>query len=91
VPHAAADNWIERQELAGERRRDPRKATTVARDKEEKMLREALIRQRAAEIMELALSDPLYGVSREEAIKRAAARVGEKYGRPKSEKKGGKK
>jgi len=38
----------------------------VTRDKEEKLLREALIRQRAAEIVELALSDPFYGVSREE-------------------------
>jgi hypothetical protein len=45
----------------------------VTRDKEEKLLRDALTRRRAAEIMELALSDPLYGVSREEAMKRAAA------------------
>jgi hypothetical protein len=42
----------------------------VTRDKEEKLLRDALIRQRAKEIMELALSDPLYGVSREEATDR---------------------
>ncbi len=62
----------------------------MTRDKEEKMLRDALIRERVAEIMELALSDPLYGVSREEAVRRAAERVAEKYGR-KVEEKGGKK
>jgi hypothetical protein len=63
----------------------------VTRGKEEKLLRDALIRQRLADIMGLAQADPLYGVSREEAMKRAAARVAEKYGRPKDEKKGGKK
>ncbi len=63
----------------------------MTRDKEDKLLREALIRQRAAEIMELALSDPLYGVSREEAVRRAAAKVAEKHGREAVEKKGGKK
>lgn len=42
----------------------------MTRDKEEKPLRDALIRQRAAEIMELALSAPLYGVSREEVVRR---------------------
>lgn len=31
--------------------------------------------------MELALSDPIYGVSREEAVRRAAKEVAEKYGR----------
>jgi hypothetical protein len=56
-----------------------------------KLLREALIRQRAAEIMKLALSDPLYGISREEAIKRAAQRVAEKYGRKAGQKKGNEK
>ncbi|HEX8282649.1 MAG TPA: hypothetical protein VF588_04815 [Pyrinomonadaceae bacterium] len=54
----------------------------MTRDKEEKLLREALIRQRLKEITELALSDPLYGVSREEAMKRAAKKVAEKYGQP---------
>lgn len=63
----------------------------MTRDKEEKLLREALARQRAAEIMELALSDPLYGISREEAIKRAAARVAEKYERAAREEEVGKK
>ena len=38
--------------------------------------------------MESAPSDPLSGVSREEAIKRAAARVAEKYGRVEGEKGG---
>jgi hypothetical protein len=52
----------------------------VTRDKEEKTLLDALLRQRLKEIVELALSDPLYGVSREEAMRRAAARVAEKYG-----------
>lgn len=51
----------------------------MTRDKEEKLLREALIRQRAAEIMELALSDPLYGVSREEAVSRTAEKLAEMY------------
>jgi hypothetical protein len=41
------------------------------RDNEEKLLRDTLIRQRAAEIIELAQADPLYGVSREEAMRRA--------------------
>lgn len=63
----------------------------MTQDKEEKMLREALIRHRAAEVMELALSDPRYGVSREEAMRRAAARVAEKSGRAAGEMKGGKK
>ncbi len=40
--------------------------------------------------MELALSDPLYGVSREEAVRRAAKRVAEKDGRPADRKKDGK-
>ena len=62
----------------------------MTRDKEEKTLRDALLRQRLEEIVELAQSDPLYGVSREEAMRRAAARVAEKYGRPTQEKGGGK-
>jgi hypothetical protein len=37
----------------------------VTRDKEEKTLRDALLRQRLREIVELAEADPLYGVSRE--------------------------
>ena len=45
----------------------------MTRDKEEKLLRYALIRQRLKELTELAQSDPLYGVSREEAWRRAAA------------------
>jgi hypothetical protein len=61
------------------------------RDKEEKMLRDALLRCRLEEIVELAQSDPLYGVSREEAVRRAAARVAEKYGRAAPEKEDGKK
>jgi hypothetical protein len=63
----------------------------VTRDKEEKTLRDALLRRRLKEIVELAEADPLYGVSREEAMRRAAARVAEKYGREEGEKKGGKK
>jgi hypothetical protein len=62
----------------------------VTRDKEEKTLRDALLRQRLKEIVELAEADPLYGVSREEAMRRAAARVAEKYGRSAGEEKGGK-
>lgn len=50
----------------------------LTRDKEEKTLCDALLRQRLKEIVELAQADPLYGVSREEAMRRAA----EKYGRP---------
>lgn len=53
----------------------------MTRDKEEKILRDALLRRRLKEIVELAQADPLYGVSREEAVRRAAARVAEKYGR----------
>lgn len=49
----------------------------MTRDKEEKMLRDALLRQRLKEIVELAEADPLYGVSREEAMRRAAAREAE--------------
>ena len=47
----------------------------MTRDKEEKTLRDALLRQRLKEIGELAEADPLYGVSREEAMRRAAAGV----------------
>jgi hypothetical protein len=60
----------------------------VTRDREEKMLRDALLRRRLKEIVELAEADPLYGVSREEAMRRAAARVAEKYGRAEERKKG---
>lgn len=63
----------------------------MTRDKEEKTLRDALLRQRLKEIVELAQSDPLYGISREEAMRRAAARVAEKYGRAAAERKGRKK
>jgi hypothetical protein len=62
----------------------------VTRDKEEKTLRDALLRQRLKEIVELAEADPLYGVSREEAMRRAAARVAEKYGRAVVKERGGK-
>jgi hypothetical protein len=58
----------------------------VTRDKEEKTLRDVLLRHRLEEIVELAQSDPLYGVSREEAMRRAAARVAGKYGREAGEK-----
>jgi hypothetical protein len=58
----------------------------VTRDKEEKTLRDALLRQRLKEIVELAQSDPLYGISREEAMRRASARVAKKYGREAGEK-----
>lgn len=58
----------------------------MTRDNEEKMLRDALLRQRLREIVELAEADPLYGINREEAIKRAAKKVSEKYGRPAGEK-----
>lgn len=60
----------------------------MTRDKEEKILRDAFLRQRLKEIVEMAESDPLYGVSREEAMRRAAARVTEKYGRAAGEKRG---
>jgi hypothetical protein len=62
----------------------------VTWDKEEKMLRDALLRRRLKEIAEVAEADPFYGVSREEAVRRAAARVAEKYGRPAGEKESGK-
>jgi hypothetical protein len=35
----------------------------------------------------LSLSDPLYGVSREEAVKKAAKKVAEEYAQPAREKK----
>ncbi|HYG81856.1 MAG TPA: hypothetical protein VD861_15770 [Pyrinomonadaceae bacterium] len=47
----------------------------MTRDKEEKTLRDALLRRRLKEIAELAEADPLYGVSREEAAGRAGALV----------------
>jgi hypothetical protein len=45
-------------------------------------MRNALLRQRLKEIVELAEADPLCSVSREEAMRRAASRVIEKYDRP---------
>ena len=63
----------------------------MTRDKEEKVLRDALLRRRLKEIVELAEADPLYGVSREEAMKRAAARVAEKYRRETRDETAGKK
>lgn len=62
----------------------------MARGKEEKMLRDVVLRRRITEIVELAKADPLYGISREEAMKRAAAKVAEKYRRLAEEKRGGK-
>ena len=44
-----------------------------------------------AEGAEAAKADPVYGVSREEAIRRAAVAVVEKYRRSAGEEKGGKK
>jgi hypothetical protein len=44
----------------------------VTRDKEEKMLRDALLRRRLKEIVEPAEADPLYGVNREEATEAGA-------------------
>jgi hypothetical protein len=61
----------------------------VTRDKEEKTLRDALLRHRLKEIVELAQADPLYGVSRGEAMRRAAARVAEKYGSHRETRKAG--
>ena len=63
----------------------------MTRDKAEKLLRDLLLRSRLAEIAELAKSDPLYGISPEAAIKRAAARVAEKHGLPAGEKERGRK
>jgi len=53
------------------------------------MLRDAVLRQRLAEIVELAKADPIFGISREEAMKRAAKKVAEKYKRLASEEGGG--
>jgi hypothetical protein len=47
----------------------------VTRDKEEKILRDALLRRRLKEIVELAEAGPLYGVSRE-AMRRAGHKGG---------------
>lgn len=63
----------------------------MTRDKVEKTLRDALLRHRLKEIVELAHSDPLYGVSREDAMRRAAVRVAEKYGPVVEKRQGGKK
>ena len=41
------------------------------------------------EVVEAAKADPLYGISREEAISRAAVAVAEKYRRAAGEEKGG--
>lgn len=57
--------------------------------KPEKVLRDALLRQRLKEVVELAQADPVYGVSPEEAMKRAAAKVAEKHGPAGVKKKGG--
>ena len=46
--------------------------------------------RRLEEIVGLVRADPLYGVSREEAMRRPPARVAEKYGRAAGEQKGGK-
>lgn len=58
--------------------------------KPEKLLRDALLRQRLKEIAELAKADPVYGISPEEAIRRAAAKVAQKYGPAGIKKKGSK-
>lgn len=62
----------------------------MTQDKEKKILHDALLRRRLKEIAEMAEADPLYGISREEAVRRAAARVAERYVRPAGEKEGGK-
>jgi hypothetical protein len=77
--------------VAGTEEGEHERPERVTWGKEEKTLRDALLRQRLREIVELAQADPIYGVSREEAVRRAAARVTEKYGRPTSKEKGGEK
>jgi hypothetical protein len=57
--------------------------------KPEKALRDALLRHRLKEVVELAKADPVYGISPEEAMRRAVAKVAEKHGQGK--KKGGRK
>jgi hypothetical protein len=57
--------------------------------KPEKVLRDALLRRRLKEVVELAKADPVYGVSPEEAIRRAAAKVAQKHGPAGVQKKGG--
>ena len=54
------------------------------------MLRDAIMRSRIKEIVELAEADPLYGISREAAMRRASEQVAKKHGRPKDTKKGDK-
>jgi hypothetical protein len=44
-----------------------------------------------AEVMELAQADPVYGISKDAAMKRAVEKVAEKYKRMANEKKGDKK
>ena len=48
------------------------------------------LRRMLAEVAEAAKADPVYGVSREEAIRRAAVAVAEKYRLAEGEEKGGK-
>ena len=48
------------------------------------------LRRMPAEVAEAAKADPVYGISREEAIRRAAVAVVEKYRRAEGEQKGGK-
>ena len=91
LSHASANKWIELEGVAGTEEGEHERPEPVTRDKEEKTLRDALLRRRLSEIAELAEADPLYGVSREEAMKRAAKKVAEKYGQPAREKEGGKK
>jgi hypothetical protein len=56
--------------------------------KPEKVLRDALLRHRLKEIVELAKADPVYGISPEEAMRRAVAKVAEKRGEGKKRGKG---
>jgi hypothetical protein len=46
----------------------------VTWNKEEKTLRDVLLRRRLKELVELAGADPLYGISREEAMSRPAGK-----------------
>ena len=84
--HTNANKWAEGNSRQAAKEGEQKRQQPVTRDKEEETLRDALLRQRLKEIVEFAEADPLYGVSREEAMRQAA----EKYGRPAGEKKGGK-
>jgi len=68
-----------------------RRQNQMTRDKEDKILRDAILRRRIAEIVELAKADPLYGISQEAAMKRAGEKIAQKYRRLAGEKKGRKK